>query len=160
MLSKFKKKKKEEWRAYLNGELIPICQVPDEIFSTKMMGEGVAIIAESGVLCSPCDGTIVLIAPTKHAMAIKASAGIQALIHIGLDSAGLPENCFEVLVEEGNKVKQGQPLIKIASSYLATTENLYVPLVIVENTEQKSLYLSQDTVNVKQGESVILSYDQ
>lgn len=159
MISIWKKKKKMDWTAYLDGTLLPIHEVPDEIFSTKMMGDGVAIIATSECVCAPCEGTISLIAPTKHALAITTASNIQLLIHIGLDSANLPEDCFDVLVHPGVQVKQGQLLVKIASSYLQSQSSLYVPMVIVEHPDSFTFHLPKDPQQVKCTESVIVSYE-
>lgn len=153
----FKRKKNKPWVAYMDGELIPIEEVPDQIFSTKMMGEGVAIIATGDVLCAPCDGEITLIAPTKHAIAIQHAQDIQVLMHIGLDSANLPEHAFEVLVEQGAQVKAGQPLIQCSSAFCASCKPLYVPMVIVENPNDISLSFSKPQSLIR-GESVILTY--
>lgn len=158
MLSIFKKKKHQEWYAYCSGECISIERVPDEIFSTKMMGEGIAIIADQRDIYAPVDGVITLIAPTKHALAIKTDAGIQMLIHIGLDSATLPKNCFQVLVEEGDVVKQGQKILCIEEAYLASLDTLYIPMVLVENPQQISFH-AITAHKVIGGESVIFSYE-
>lgn len=159
MISIWKKKKMKELTAYLDGRLLPIHEVPDEIFSKKMMGDGVAIIAVNEEVCAPCDGEISLIAPTKHAIAITTDDHIQLLIHIGLDSANLPKDCFDVLISQGERVKQGQPLVHIASSYLQSQSSLYVPMVMIDPPKNISFHLPEGIQQVKRKESVIISYE-
>lgn len=138
MLSIFKKKTSiKTLDAYITGNLCPITDVPDEIFSQKLMGEGVAIIAKDTMLCAPSDGVVTLIAPTKHAIAIQLEDDIQVLLHIGLDSALHKEGVFSVLVKQGDAVHCGEPLVKISDSYLKESNPLYIPLVIVENPNEK-----------------------
>lgn len=139
MLSIFKKKSSvKTLEAYVSGKLCPIADVPDEIFSQKLMGDGVAIIAKDCTLCAPSDGVITLVAPTKHAIAIQLKNDIQILIHIGLDSALHKEGVFTVLVKQGDIVHSGDPLIQISDLYLKASDPLYIPLVIVENPNEKT----------------------
>lgn len=160
MLSLFKKKSSANiLDAYISGNICPIADVPDEIFSKKLMGEGVAIIAKDCTLYSPSDGVITLIAPTKHAIAIQIKDEIQLLIHIGLDSALHKEGVFTVLVEQGEQVRCGEPLIQISSSYLETSNPLYIPLVVVENPYEKVFSFS-DRKEVTIGKKdMIASYE-
>lgn len=159
MLSIFKKKKQEDWYAYCSGECIAIEDVPDEIFSTKMMGEGIAMIAKAGDVYAPMDGIIRLVAPTKHAIAIETTSKTQILLHVGLDSANLPEGCFQVYVQEGDCVKKGQKVLHIQEDYLMSLENLYIPMVLVENPQQISFDAPPVSKTMIGGESVIFSYE-
>lgn len=131
----FKKRKKEETSVFshVNGSIIGLTDIPDEVFSQKTLGDGFAVIASGPFVKAPVDGTIVFLAPTKHAVGIEMDNGIQILIHIGLDSAvTIPEN-FQVKVEEGQKVSTGDILVEIAHQLLEDV--LYIPLIIMENPD-------------------------
>lgn len=99
--------------APLAGKVAPITEAPDEIFAQKMMGDGVVIFPTNDCLVAPVAGTITMIFPTKHALGIKTADGVELLIHIGLDTVKLEGKPFNVLVSEGQQVKQGDKLIEI-----------------------------------------------
>lgn len=103
---------KEGFNAHIQGEIIPIEEVKDEVFSNKLMGEGVAIIPTKGELYAPVSGTVEMVYETKHALAIKSDLGTEVLFHIGLDTVNLKGKYFEPLVEVGQSVTQGDVLLK------------------------------------------------
>ena len=118
-----KKKKPELFTVVspLTGKLISLDQVHDEVFSSKMMGDGFAIepTSASNTVISPISGKIVALVESKHAVGIKNEAtGIEILIHIGLDTVKLNGEGFDVLVRMDQEVKQGQPLIKFEQQVL------------------------------------------
>lgn len=96
----------------MEGQVIPLEEVKDDVFSSKMLGDGVAIIPTTGELCAPIDGTIKMVYSTKHALGMETADGIEILFHIGLDTVNLEGKYFESLVSENQTVTQGQPLIK------------------------------------------------
>ncbi len=96
----------------IEGEIIPITEVQDPVFSQKMMGDGFAIIPAKGSVVSPVDGEILNIFPTKHAIGIKSKQGYEILIHIGLETVHLKGEGFTVLVKDGEQVQKGQELIQ------------------------------------------------
>lgn len=95
----------------VNGEIIDLSEVNDEVFSKKMMGEGFAVIPTDGHLVSPIDGKVTMVFDTKHAVGLTCENGLEILIHIGLDTINLKGDMFEALVKTGDTVKKGQPLI-------------------------------------------------
>ena len=97
MLSKLFKKRKLQIYAPVNGEVIPLDQVPDPVFSQKMMGEGVAIMPHNGNIHAPIEGTVILVSDTKHAIGLRSSDGTEILIHIGLETVSLKGKGFTVL---------------------------------------------------------------
>ncbi|WP_078381811.1 glucose-specific PTS transporter subunit IIBC [Sutcliffiella halmapala] len=97
----------------MTGKLLPISEVPDKIFSQKMMGDGFAIEPTDGTVVSPVDGKIVNLFPTKHAIGIETPEGREVLVHVGIDTVNLKGKGFESLIEQGDTVKQGQPLLKV-----------------------------------------------
>ena len=95
-----------------NGKSVAIEDVPDEVFATKMMGDGIAVIPDEGKIYAPCDGTISMIMDnTKHALGIKTEDGIEMLIHVGLDTVNLLGEGFETHVATGDQVEAGELLI-------------------------------------------------
>lgn len=99
--------------APLAGKVSSISEAPDEIFAQKMMGDGIVVFPSENILVAPIDGSITMIFPTKHALGIKSDDGVELLIHVGLDTVKLEGKPFELLVSEGQKVKQGEKLMKI-----------------------------------------------
>lgn len=97
----------------IQGEIISITEVPDEVFSQKMMGDGFAIIPTEGKVYAPVDGEIVNMFPTKHAIGIKSTGGMEVLIHFGIDTVKLKGEGFKALVNQGDKVKRGQLILEV-----------------------------------------------
>lgn len=116
----FKKKtthlsKSKEVVAPIEGEIIDLSDVNDEVFSQRMMGDGFAIIpsASSTKIVSPIDGEVTMIPDTKHAIGLKNESGLEVLVHIGLDTVNLNGKGFAPLVAVGDTVTKGQPIMKI-----------------------------------------------
>lgn len=103
--------KKEEFNAPLEGELIPLSEVKDDVFSNKLMGEGFAIIPSNGELYAPIDGTIEMVFETKHSLAMKSEDGTEILFHVGLETVNLKGKYFKPEVSVGKSVKQGDLLL-------------------------------------------------
>ncbi|KZE37283.1 PTS glucose transporter subunit IIA [Bhargavaea cecembensis] len=136
----FKKKDKEEKVvAPVSGQLMPIDQVPDPVFSGKMMGEGIAVMPDSGSVVAPVDGTVVMVADTGHAIGIRSAQGTEYLIHIGLDTVALKGEGFNVLVRQDDKVTAGQPLIEADWTYLGENAKSTVTPIVVTNGEGKTV---------------------
>lgn len=131
MISLFKKKEVKELNAPIKGELISLDNVPDKVFSERMMGDGVAINPIDNTLYAPCDGTIVMVASTKHALGLKTANHIEILIHVGLETVNLNGKGLDVLCKVNQKVKQGTPLLKIDLDYMNSNNiNLVTPIII------------------------------
>jgi PTS system D-glucosamine-specific IIC component len=94
----------------IEGEVISITETPDQVFSSKMVGDGLAIIPKDNIVYSPVNGTIAQLFPTKHAIGIIDENGIELLIHVGIDTVELKGQGFEAFVEKGDTVKRGQIL--------------------------------------------------
>ncbi|MFJ5965122.1 PTS glucose transporter subunit IIA [Bacillus sp. NPDC093026] len=95
----------------VDGELMDMTDVPDPVFSQKMMGDGVAVKPSNGEIVSPVEGEIIQLFHTKHAIGIRTLSGLELLIHIGLETVGLNGEGFKVHMKEGDKVKIGDPLM-------------------------------------------------
>ena len=92
--------------APFSGKVIPLSSVPDEVFSSGAMGEGLAIDPSDNKLYAPFDGTVVMVAPTKHAIGLRSEYGVELLVHIGLDTVTLDGKPFTLHVEDGVKFKK------------------------------------------------------
>lgn len=112
--------KKEEFKivAPIDGELIPLANVPDNVFSQKMMGDGFAVIPDGDTVSAPLSGVAESVFPTGHAVGIKTKDGIECIVHIGLDTVELNGEGFHPLIEQGAKVKAGQPMIRFDKELL------------------------------------------
>ena len=95
----------------MKGQVLSVGQSADEVFASKALGDGVAINPAEGMVCAPCDGTISLLFPTKHAVGITSETGVEVLIHIGINTVQLDGQGFEAFVAQGDKVKKGHKLI-------------------------------------------------
>ncbi|MBS4174835.1 PTS glucose transporter subunit IIA [Bacillus sp. FJAT-49736] len=96
--------------APLSGEVVSLEEVPDQVFSEKMMGDGVAIIPSKNTLYSPIDGEVVNVFPTKHAITLRSKEGAEILIHMGLETVNLGGDGFDIKVSDGDKVSKGSVL--------------------------------------------------
>lgn len=120
----------------LDGTVMPLAEVKDEVFSSGAMGQGVAVEPTNGLLRAPADGKMVMTFATGHAVGMKSNDGAEILIHIGMDTVNLQGKGFETLVQKGQEVKAGDPLVKFdidaikEAGYTVTT-----PIVITNSKE-------------------------
>ena len=103
----FGKKKKNQFVAFMTGQVIGLEKVEDQVFSSKMMGDGYAIEPSDGKVVSPVDGEITVAFPTGHAYGIKTKDGKEILLHLGIDTVELEGKGFTPHVKVGDKVKAG-----------------------------------------------------
>ena len=114
-----------------NGKTIALENVPDKVFASKMMGDGMGFEYEGNTIYAPCDGKITLVANTLHAVGITSENGAEILIHIGLDTVSLNGKGFKKLINQGDKVKKGTPLIEIDRQFMKEQDiNLITPMVV------------------------------
>lgn len=162
MFQKFKKKKKKvlSLLAPINGTCISLSEVPDEVFSSKMMGDGVAIKPTSNKLFAPTDGKVTFIAETKHAIGFVTTDGQELLIHVGLDTVSLNGEGFSLSVEVNQEVRTGEQLLSFNQTFIEDNQlNLITPIILLEN---KNLNLEQLTIgtDVIAGETIIINCTQ
>ena len=144
----------QEFVAPANGQLIPIDQVQDEVFSQKMMGEGFAVVPENGEIASPITGTVVSVFPTKHAIGLKTTEGIEVLLHMGLDTVDLEGAPFEMKVHEGEKIKAGKIVADVDLAKIQAADKLTTMVVVFTNGDKVKAYHYDKTGLVSRGESV------
>ncbi|MBS6514695.1 PTS transporter subunit IIABC [Gemmiger formicilis] len=141
--------------ACLNGTVVPLADVKDEAFASGVLGDGIAIEPSDGELVAPADGEISSIFETHHAVGMTTADGAELLMHIGIDTVKLGGKHFTYLVNEGDKVKKGQPLIRFeleaikAEGYPVTTP------VIVCNTDDYAAVEAKAGGTVKQGDALL-----
>ena len=98
---------KEQIHGITQGEIVPLSEVKDPIFSEEMMGKGAAMRPNLGEVYAPFDGVVVSVFPTKHAITLKSDQGCEVLIHVGIDTVNLNGELLEPLVSENDRVKTG-----------------------------------------------------
>ncbi|UUY79014.1 glucose-specific PTS transporter subunit IIBC [Staphylococcus saprophyticus] len=122
-----------------NGQVIPLSEVPDQVFAQKMMGDGVGFIPADGKIVAPFDGTVKTIFPTKHAIGLESDQGLELLIHIGIDTVKLNGEGFESFVETDDRVHKGQVLMQIDLDYITAHAPSTVTPLIITNLEDRQL---------------------
>lgn len=134
---------------------MPLSEVPDSVFSEKVLGDGVAIIPADGKIVSPVDGEISTVAETSHAYGFTSEDGQEVLVHVGLETVSLNGECFKVYGKAGDKVKAGDLVAEVDLEYLKEKEiNPITPVLICSDTEGKELQYTEG--DVKAGESKVL----
>lgn len=142
--------------APLSGTIKSLEEVPDPVFSQKMMGDGIAILPDNGKVVSPVDGEIMQFFPTKHAVGIKASNGAELLIHIGLETVSMKGEGFEAHVSEGSKVQAGDPLITFDVSLVEEKAKSTITPIILTNGDDMGELVKKDGTKVEAGSGEIL----
>lgn len=158
MFKIFKKKEPLILYAPVTGTSIALENVPDPVFAEKMMGDGIAFIPESDTICAPCDGKITMVANTLHAIGITAENGAEILIHIGLDTVNLNGKGFTSLVNVGDKIKLGTPLVKIDMAFMKEHEMVLTTPMVVTNTNELSMVIEEAKSHVIMGESKVITF--
>lgn len=118
------------------GEVIPLKEIPDEVFSEGMVGKGCGIKPSEGKIYAPFDGEIVLIANTKHAIALKSSDRIELLIHIGMDTVKMNGKGFNPTVKVGDTVKCGQLIMEFSIPYIEEAGYVATTAIIITNFQE------------------------
>ena len=141
----------------LTGRSVPLGEVPDPVFSQKIIGDGMAVIPSDGRIVSPVDAQVVSVADTAHAYGLKTEDGIELLIHAGLETVSLKGECFKVHVKQGDTVKAGDVLAEMDLKFLEERKlNPITPVLICGGMEGKILVKSQPG-QVEAGKSELLA---
>lgn len=133
MFERFKKKKTEEFFAPVDGTFVPLTEVPDPVFSQKMMGEGFGIQPAVSEIYAPIKGTVTTIFQTKHAIGLTSELGSEVLIHIGLDTVELAGAPFEVHVQVGQTVDESTLLVTADFEKVRAAGKAEVVLTLITN---------------------------
>ena len=151
------KKKEKSLLAVTDGQAIALSEVPDEAFSSGILGIGVAIEPTSGTVCSPLDGVLEAISETAHAYTIHTHDGLDVLVHIGIDTVTLGGKGFLPMVKAGYRVKAGDVIARVdLEAVRASGCSTLIPVLITNPEALAESRISLGTV--QSGKSVILSY--
>ena len=141
--------------AFVSGIVIPLEQVADPVFSQKMLGDGIAILPNEGVITAPCAGKVTMLYPTLHAVGLLNDDGIEVLIHIGINTVDLKGEGFESYVTVGEVVSQGDRLIHFDEKYLAHPQYNFTTMLLFPNTHKtfeftvkKNVWVGKDIIAI------------
>ena len=150
----FFKAKKEKVVSPVDGDIVKLEDVPDEVFSAKLAGDGIAIMPHSNTFVAPVSGVVSKIFSTNHAFSIKTSSGLEVLVHIGLDTVELKGEGFKRLVQEGDEVSVGKPIIFADLEFIkAQGKPLITPIVL--NHEKNLVLEVNNVVTIREGDQLI-----
>jgi multiphosphoryl transfer protein len=147
-----------ELKAPLDGVILPLEQVPDPVFSQKMVGDGLSLDPLSEVLIAPCAGTVTNLHRAGHAVTLTTPEGIEVMMHIGLDTVALKGEGFNPKVTEGQSVAAGEPLIAFDADYLATHAKSLLTQVVITNGERVAAYQPASGL-VRAGTDILLTLE-
>ena len=147
-----------EIKAVISGKVIDMSEVPDEMFSQKMMGDGVAIEPTEDTIKAPADAEITMVMDdSKHAVGLKFKNGAEMLIHIGIDTVNLKGKGFKLLTKSGAKVKVGDPLVKIDRKVIANAGYKDVVVMAVTNSAEFPQMKKETGKTVKATEDTVIN---
>ena len=150
----FLKRKIREIHAPADGQVVALESVNDEVFSKKLVGDGVALIPMSDIFSAPIDGKVTKIFSTNHAYSIKSPKDLEVMVHIGLETVALEGKGFERLVNEGDEVKVGDPIIRVDLLYIREhAKDIITPIIISEDSDVKTI---DKRLNIVKGKDVIM----
>lgn len=155
MFNFFKKQKTTEIISPMTGTILAIEDVPDKVFSEKMVGDGLGIEPTEGIVTAPFDGEIVSLFPTNHAIGLRAKNGLELLIHVGLDTVDLKGEGFERIVEENQKVKKGDLLLKFDIDFIKSKEKSIISPIIITNMDMVK-ELDKSKGKVEKGKDIMM----
>lgn len=154
MLSLFKKSKELILKAPFEGELVDIIKVNDQVFSEKMLGDGVAIKPINNIAVAPCDGKVNQIFPTNHAFGLTTKEGLEILVHIGIDTVNLKGEGFKRLIEVGSEVKKGTGIIEVDLEYIENLGKDTITSIVITNMDkvesmEKDLENNEEIIKIR-----------
>ncbi|CAG9620038.1 PTS sugar transporter subunit IIA [Sutcliffiella rhizosphaerae] len=158
LFGKNERKTEERLVAPITGRLVPLEEVPDPVFAERMMGDGIAIEPTEGTVVSPVNGEIVQFFPTKHAIGIKSETGVEVLIHVGLETVGMKGEGFEGLVNVGDKVSVGTPLLHFDVALIKEKAKSVVTPIILTNGDILETVTKHAVKATTKGETALIDW--
>ncbi len=148
------KPKKQILVSPADGDIVKLEDVPDEVFSAKLVGDGVAIMPRSNTFVAPVAGVVSKIFSTNHAFSIRTSNNLEVMVHIGLDTVELDGEGFKALAKEGDKVSVGKPIIYADLAFIESKgKPIITPIVF---NHKKELTVNIDKVRtIREGEELM-----
>lgn len=155
MFNIFKKKNTlNTLAAPITGQLTGIENVSDEVFSTKVMGDGFAVKPSSDTVVSPVAGEVTNVFPTKHAISITTDNGLEVLLHLGIDTVELQGKPFEMIVSEGQRVQVGDELVKMNRAEIAENNKDDIVMLVLPGKNELNFNPNISEHTVQAGEEV------
>lgn len=155
----FKKNRDKLLYAFADGVSVDLSEVKDEVFSQKMMGDGIAIQPSNNKIVSPCDGVIITIMKeSKHAIGIRTNDGMEILIHVGLDTVNLKGEGFTLHCEEGEHVKKGDLLLDFDKELLKQKSIDDITMLIIPDSNNQEILNFHIGEVMKVEESILIEY--
>ncbi|EJO5349337.1 PTS glucose transporter subunit IIA [Clostridium botulinum] len=151
-------KKEKNIIAPVSGRVLELSKVPDEVFASKLAGDGVAIECEDNTIVAPANGKISLIFKTNHAVGISLDDGTELLVHIGIDTVKLEGKGFERLLEQGDRVKVGDPIIKIDREFIKDKGYSLITPILITNVDNVKNIQCKTGFNAECGKDVLITY--
>ncbi len=143
----FKREKIVEFKSPVSGETVDLTEVPDQVFASKMVGDGIAFKPDQGILFAPVSGEIVQVFPTKHAIGLRTKEGLEVLIHIGIDTVEMKGEGFKSFIKKNQRVQAGDKIMEFDLELIEkSTKSTLTPLIITNMTEVKSIKYYQGKV--------------
>lgn len=140
----------------LAGEVMPLSSVDDPAFSSEALGHGVAITPSEGVVVAPFDGTVTALYPSKHAIGVTSTTGVECLIHVGMDTVNLRGEHFEAFVAQGDEVSCGQRLLAFdAATIQAAGYAITTPVIVASGTACLDVFAAVERGSVSRGDELI-----
>ena len=150
----FLKRKTREVFAPVDGQIVELSSVDDEVFSQKMVGDGVAIQPITGSFTAPIDGVVSKIFSTNHAYSIKSDKDLEVMVHIGLETVALNGEGFTRISKEGDAVKAGDVIIEADLAYIKEhAKDIITPIIISDESDVKEI--EKKYAIVKEGDKIM-----
>lgn len=146
-----------QFHSPVQGRMMPIEEVPDPIFSGKLVGSGVAFMPERGEAVAPVGGKVVHLHASKHAVGIRTPEGLDVLLHVGIDTSELDGNGFEAFVKEGDTVVPGQLLLRFDLTYIRDAGKSPATPMVITNTDKVRSWAFAPYTTVKKGQASVMS---
>ena len=148
------KSKKQMVVSPADGDIVKLEEVPDEVFSAKLAGDGIALMPRSNTFVAPVAGVVSKIFSTNHAFSIRTSNDLEVMVHIGLDTVELKGEGFKALAKEGDKVSVGKPIISADLAYIESQGKPIITPIVVNH--EKEITISSDKVRtIREGEELM-----
>ena len=150
----FMKRKVREVFSPVDGQIVTLESVDDEVFSQKMVGDGVAVMPVSNQFTAPIDGVVTKIFSTNHAYSIKSDKDLEVMVHIGLETVALNGEGFTRIAKEGDAVKVGDVIIEADLAYIkAHAKDIITPILISDESDVKEI--EKKYAIVKEGDKIM-----
>ena len=146
-------------KSILSGRVVPLEEVPDDVFSQHIMGDGLAVQPVDNMVVAPADAEVtVVMEDSRHACGLTLDNGMELLIHVGIDTVDMNGDGFELFVHEGDKVKCGDPLIRFSPEKIKAAGHPDITVFLVTDEGNASDIRYIDNIDAKAGETAVITF--